>query len=83
MNYGSWLAGEQLDLAVPEPPLSLASRLPQESHSTSGTGCIREWFPAHCIIGKLVVDLISDKATVELTSWIPGTRDSFSKKKRS
>jgi len=34
-------------------------------------------------IGKLVVDLISDSATVEFTSCIPGTSDSFSKKKRS
>ena len=33
--------------------------------------------------GKVVVDLISDKATMEFTSWMPGTADSFSKKKRS
>gem|GEM_PF-5570166 len=33
--------------------------------------------------GKLVVDLISDSATIEFTSWMPGTFDSFSKKKRS
>lgn len=34
-------------------------------------------------IGSMVVLLISDKATIELISWTPGTCDSFSKKNRS
>lgn len=34
-------------------------------------------------IGNLVVDLISDKATFELISCTPGTRESLSKKNRS
>ena len=33
--------------------------------------------------GSAVVDLISDRATIELISWMPGRRDSFSKKKLS
>ncbi|MNN87350.1 hypothetical protein D3C81_2048940 [compost metagenome] len=41
----------------------------------------REW--PHRDSGRLVVDLISDSATIEFTSWIPGTFDSFSKKNRS
>ena len=84
VNIGEGL-GEFED-AFASKPAPTFDRVIQADAVKCGSGLAREEarnFTAKPQTGKLVVDLISDNATIEFTSWIPGTIDSFSKKKRS